>query len=347
MKILLCSVPFRPSVGGIETVSRVLAERFAALRHEVVLITRTPGADADRQCDAAQPYAIVRRPDAAALLNWMRWSDVVFHNNISLRWAWALPIVRRPWVVAHHVWLPRRGAGALAGRLKRLALRFAHNVAASRALADDLPVPCDVIPNPYAQDVFRRLSGKARSPGLLYAGRLVSDKGVDLLLDALAELQQRGLALTLTVAGDGPLAASLRADAQRLGLADRVHFVGARAPDELAALMNSHRFLVVPSRWEEPFGLVAIEGLACGMVPVVARSGGLPEAVGDCGIVFGKGNSRALADQLEHLARQPMRPVDELASARHLAQHRPDEVALRYLGVMQRALGFGASRARA
>jgi glycosyltransferase involved in cell wall biosynthesis len=345
MKILLCSVPFHPSVGGIETVARVLAEQFTALGHEVVVVTRTRAAGTQATFDTERPYRIVRGPGATVLLQWMRWCDVVFHNNISLRWAWALAVVHRPWVVAHHVWLPRRGTGAVAARLKRLALPSAHNIAPSRALADDLSVSCEVIPNPYAAQVFFEQPNVERKPDLLYAGRLVSDKGVDLLLAAMVLLVNRGLDPKLSVAGDGPERSALEMQARQLGLATRVRFLGSRTPSELAALMNSHRFLVVPSLWEEPFGLVAIEAIACGCTPIVARSGGLPEAVADCGAVFERADSRDLAHTIERLALGPeagTRAERAAARARHLASHRPEAVARRYLQAMRLALGARA-----
>jgi glycogen synthase len=85
MKILLCSVPFRPSTGGIETVSAVLAEQFHRRGHAVTLVTQTPAGEPD-----SEPYPIVRRPSTAQMWRLVKQADVVFHNNISLRMAWPL-----------------------------------------------------------------------------------------------------------------------------------------------------------------------------------------------------------------------------------------------------------------
>src|SRR5215831_14016672 len=145
MRIALCSVPFRPLVGGIETVSAILAEQFSAAGHDVVVITRTAAATPDRES-----FEIVRRPAPAALVRTLRSADVIVHSNVSLRFAWPQAVVRRPWVIAHHVWTPRTGA---AGRLKHLSFRAAMNVAVSRAIAESLSVPAEIVPNPYANDV--------------------------------------------------------------------------------------------------------------------------------------------------------------------------------------------------
>lgn len=340
MNILFCSVPFRPSIGGIETVSALLAERFQRSGHRVVLVTQTASGVPD-----TDDFEVVRRPSAPRLFALVRWADVVFHNNISLRFAWPQVLLRRPWVVAHHTWIPTRG---LAARLKRWVLPQACHIAVSQAVADSLPVPCAVVPNPYAYDVFARIGGLTRERELVFVGRLVSDKGVDLLLEALALLVQRGRRVRLTVVGDGPEASPLRRHAEALNVADLVEFVGRRAGPELAATLNSHQVLVVPSVWEEPFGVVVLEALACGCVPLVARSGGLPEAVGDCGRVVSRGDSEALALGIEQL-------LDDSAAmecyraraASHLERHTPDRVARDYLQVITDACRTAAKQSAA
>lgn len=330
MNILMCSVPFRPSVGGIETVSALLAERFVQRGHAVTVVTQTPSETPDDEA-----YRIVRRPGAALLCKLVREADVVFHNNISLRLAWPLLLSPRPWVVAHHTWIPRRG---LAGRAKRALLRWASNVSISRAMAGDLPVPSTLLPNPYRADLFRPVEGVPRDRDIVFVGRLVSDKGAALLLDALHQLHGRGLRLSATLIGDGPEAGALRERAARLGLADQVAFAGRCGGEDLVRRLHGHHVLVVPSVWEEPFGLVVLEGLACGCLPLVARSGALPEAAGPCGRSFAKGDAAALAAALLAWHRQrPSALGVQAQSAEHLARHQPDRVAAAYLRVLSHA----------
>lgn len=336
MKILFCSVPFRPSVGGIETVSALLAEELHRQGAQVTLVTQTP-------CDEApsEPYAVVRQPSAVRLWRLVREADVVFHNNVSLRLAWPLALQPRPWVVAHHTWIPSRG---LAGRAKRAVLRLACNVSVSDALARDLPAGSIRLPNPYRARVFDDpgCASVDRPRDIAFVGRLVSDKGADLLVDALALLAAHGLRPRATFIGDGPEAQALRLRARDAGLARQVVFAGQRTGPDLARLLRDHRLLVVPSRWEEPFGLVALEALACGCLPVVARSGGLPEAAGRCGRVFDKGDARALAATLSPLLCNPDDPAWRLEGAReHLAAHRPEKVAARYLQLFEQVRGAG------
>ena len=115
MRILFSSHVFAPSVGGIEKVSELLAAEFVRQGHEVRLITQTEGSGPDEHL-----FAVYRRPSVAKLFKLLRWCDVCFHNNISLPRAWPLLFVWRPWVVAHHVWIPHSG---LAGRIKRFVIK--------------------------------------------------------------------------------------------------------------------------------------------------------------------------------------------------------------------------------
>jgi len=333
MNILFCSVPFRPSIGGLETVSTILAERFHALGHGVVLLTRTA---ADAPDDDA--FAVVRRPNAATLIKLLRWADVVFHNNISLRFGWPQLLARKPWIVAHHMWTPRRGSGAVAGRIKHWACRFAHNIAVSRAMAESLSTQATIIPNPYAEDVFISRPGVPRDLDLVFLGRLVSGKGVPVLLDAIANLKSRGLCPSLTIIGTGPDETALRQQAFTLGIGDQVNFIGSRRGPELVTLLNQHRVIVIPSTWEEPFGVVALEALACGCVPIVSQSGGLPDAVGPCGVVVPKNDSVALSRAIEMVLSDKEIQITLLGrAAEHLAKHTRDRVARRYMDVIENA----------
>jgi glycosyltransferase involved in cell wall biosynthesis len=337
MKILVSSFHFHPSIGGLEIASQTVADALAARGHDLTLVTDTPeGEDLDGRRRFA--YPVVRRPGPARLAALVRDAELVWHNNVSLPHAWPLLAFRRPWVVTHQTWL-RAGTGrlALGARLQRLALRGATQVAISRALAETLPRPATVIANPYRDDLFRTLPGAERDFDLGFAGRLVSDKGCDLLLDALAGLPAP---VRLLVVGTGPEEPTLRARAERLGVASRVVFAGVHRDGALVAQLNRCRILVVPSRWAEPFGIVALEGLACGCVVVGSAAGGLPEAIGEAGATFPTGDAPALQRLLQELIAGP----DRLAALRarapaQLEIHRSASVADRYEALFRRVLG--------
>ncbi len=146
---------------------------------------------------------------------------------------------------------------------------------------------------------------------LVFLGRLVQEKGLDVLLEALAMLRQAaGLQPRLLVIGDGPRRGDWQALSERLGLATQVRFAGSLSGSALTAALRSARIGVVPSLWEEPMGLVAAEFLAAGVLPVVAARGGLAEVVGAAGLTFVNGDSRDLAACL-----RPLLPPDQAAMA--------------------------------
>ena len=175
------------------------------------------------------------------------------------------------------------------------------NVAISRAVAEDIGHESLIIPNPYRDRLFRVLPETTRARKLIFVGRLVSDKGVDLLLHALSLLRREGLEPDLTVVGAGPEAENLSALSRELALGHQVSFVGQKTAEEVLRLLNEHRIMVISSRWAEPFGVVALEGIACGCAIVGSEAGGLKEAIGPCGITFANGSERSLADALKRV----------------------------------------------
>jgi glycogen(starch) synthase len=288
-----------------------------------------------------EPFAfrVVRRPSRRELLRLVRWCDVFFQANVSLRGLWPLLLVRRPWVVSHQGWYSRPdGSRSPQDRLKRFVLRWGRSISNSRAVADDLDTPSVVIPNAYREDLFRRLPEVPRTGDLMFLGRLVSDKGVDVLLAALGLLASRGIRPGLTVVGDGPERPLLEAQARRLGIERQVRFLGSRQGEEIVRLLNAHRILVVPSRYDEPFGIVALEGIACGCLVIGSRGGGLKEAIGGCGLLFRNGDPGELADLLATAVADSDRSAPSPREvAGHLARHSGRSMVAAYLRVIEEA----------
>lgn len=346
MKILLASHFFHPAVGGLETVGRVLAEQFASRGHEVRVVTTSPARTPED--DEGFPFSIHRNPSRLQMLGLIRWSDLYFQNNISVRTLWPLLLVRRPWVVSHQTWVTRTdGTSGPQQWLKLQLIRFASvsPIAISRAVAEPLPVPAILIGNPFRSDLFRRLPDVPRDRDIVFLSRLVSDKGGDMALDALAELKRGGLTPNLTIVGDGPEAGNLRRQAEDLGVMDQVTFAGVLTEEPLVRMLNRHRIMVAPSRLAEPFGVVALEGIACGCALIGSASGGLPDAIGPCGLLFPNHDTLGLASRLRMLVE------DETLSERlraeapaHLERHSAENIASRYLEVFEKALQLHRSR---
>jgi glycogen synthase len=343
MKVLIYSPAFLPRVGGLEINTAHLATMLASHGLEIVVVTRTASAGKDDQ----ELYRVVRNPSPWELLRWTRWCDVFVQQNVSLRGLWPLLLVRRPWVATHHSWYCRsHGRVAWQDRLKRRLLRYAaSSIAVSQALAEDLETPSLMIPNTYRDHLFRVLPSVVRWRDLAFLGRLVSDKGADLLIDALGLLAEKGIRPSLTVIGDGPERPSLAARARQLGVAGQVELVGLRQDEELVRLLNEHRVLVVPSRYHEPFGIVALEGIACGCLIVGSSGGGLKQAIGPCGLTFPNGDAAALADVLESVLSDPELTTSLLLGGpEHLAAHGTEATAQAYMRELERAVAGGVRR---
>jgi len=328
-RILMVSEVYPPAIGGIETIGQIMAHRLAARGHAVVVATRTPCDDPTfDQNEARLGVRVVRRPGMLALLRLGWWAQVILNNHLSLRALGPLWLLPRPWFVWVHTYLFPMG-GRVSRWLKRRALQRSQVAAVSTALAQHLPVPATVLPNTWRADIFHPRS-VARERDLVFVGRLVSDKGVDLLLAAMGCLALDGQRPTLTVIGSGPEDAALRRQADDLGISAQITFLGPRSATEVAAELSLHEILVVPSRWAEPFGIVVLEGLACGCVPVVSSGGGLPEALGPCGELFANGDLAGLTAALRRvLSDHEMRTRYRQKAGDHLERFAPDTIVSR------------------
>ena len=330
MKILLSSYAFPPSVGGIEAVAVMLAEEFWTAGHELKVVTHTLDSG-----NLKFPYEVIRKPAALPLIKLVGWSDVVLHVNISLHTGWPLLFKSKPWVISHHTWVPRN----LRGFMKRRCTLAAHNISVSHAVAQSLDAPSVVIPNPYDEDTFQERTDNRRERDLIFVGRLVTEKGVDCALNALYLLKKEGMTPNFTVVGKGPDESRLRQITSELGLDEQVTFAGLKRGTVLASELARHQILVVPSTYDEPFGVVALEGIASGCVVVGSERGGLKDAIGPCGMTFANSNVSALAACLREL----LLDSDKLNGYRqnaknHLAGFSRSLIAQRYLDVMQSAL---------
>jgi glycogen synthase len=330
MRILLCSHWFSPSFGGVETISKILAEEFTRAGATVTVVTNTPGPEEDLV------YTVVRQPSHTKLRGLARDSDVILQNLISLRTLISLIPSRKPIVVTHQSWLRRTdGTRGLENYAKLLALRACHNVSISKAIAKSLPVDSVVIGNPFEAKAFEGRRDTPRDRDIVFLGRLVSDKGCDLLLHALAELKPKGLTPSLTVIGDGPEMPTLKALTVQLGLTAQVEFLGA-VQEGRGEIVARHRIMAVPSVWAEPFGVVALEGVASGCALVSSSQGGLPDAVGPCGLYFPNGDVNALASALEQVLTDPaLRASLISAGPEHLEKFQPAFIVARYLDLFR------------
>jgi glycosyltransferase involved in cell wall biosynthesis len=234
-------------------------------------------------------------------------------------------------------------------RLQRHALARADRIICQSAdMAEDLrrlglDVPMTVIGNPIEVAELDRYVGAPGtlpgSPALLSVGRLTSQKGFDILLDAFAAVRRRHPQAALSIAGEGPERARLEAQCRRLGLGDAVRFLGF--VDDPYPLMATADLFVLASRYEG-FPNVVLEALACG-TPVVATDcpGGMRDMVGwgVTGWLANRAGSQAFAEVLltaidnrNSLRRQTIRQYvsERFGAARVLGAYERELLTTRY-----------------
>jgi glycosyltransferase involved in cell wall biosynthesis len=163
-------------------------------------------------------------------------------------------------------------------------------------------VRCGVDPGLFRPEEGRPAENDGAPVRVLTVGRLVGGKGFALLLDALARLVGRGRDVTLTVVGDGRSRERLHAQADALGIADRVEWVGALGQDEIRDRYASADVFCLPS-FAEGVPVVLMEAMAMEVPVVATRIAGIPELVtdGQSGLLVAPARADELTDALDRL----------------------------------------------
>jgi rhamnosyl/mannosyltransferase len=254
---------------------------------------------------AERDVTVIHEPNPLALVSdcvaAQRGPLVVWFHSEVLRPRWKYRLLYRPF-------------------LRRVLARAARIVVSSPRLAEhavelkDFRDKCVVIPFGIDTDRLARtpaVDGRVAAierehpgPRVLFVGRLVPYKGVDVLLEAMRDVRATAL-----IVGDGPLRSTLEAAAARHGLTGRVRFLGHVADEEVVAHMHACDLFVLPSVTRaETFGVVQLEAMACGKAVV---STDLPTGVPwvnrheETGLVVEPGDAPALAHALNRLVEDP------------------------------------------
>jgi glycosyltransferase involved in cell wall biosynthesis len=163
-----------------------------------------------------------------------------------------------------------------------------------------------------------------------YAGGLLPEKGLDLLLHACAGLQGEW---QLRLVGAGESRAALVALAAQLGLSARVRFDARLESDAMPSFYQGLDLFVLPSRtlptWKEQFGRVLIEAMSCAVPVVGSNSGEIPNVMGEAGLLFAEGDVDALAGHLQRLLADPglRAKLGQAGRARVLAYYTMQHIA--------------------
>jgi glycosyltransferase involved in cell wall biosynthesis len=173
-----------------------------------------------------------------------------------------------------------------------------------------------------------------------YVGRLVPEKGLDVLLRAASLLKDAGLRFQILLIGDGPERANLESQIAANNLHDIIRITGFLRGSALTAQMSTVDAVVMPSIWEETAGLAAIEQMMRGRLVIASDIGGLGEVVGDAGLKFPAGDAQRLADQMKKVIQntEEVAALGKLAQGRAQSLFRADRMAAEHTALYSRLL---------
>ena len=196
------------------------------------------------------------------------------------------------------------------------------------------------------------VQGRPRTPrpgfDIGFIGRLVPERGVDLLIRATARLRGDW---SLTVVGTGPAQQELEALAEKVGISSRVRWLGGMPRHWLDSVWPTLDCVVLPARttprWVEPVGQALLDAMAQGLPVVGTESGVLPEIIGDAGIVVGEDDPDVLGLALERLQTMPDEQARLGAAGRRrvMAEYVDDAIARKTLAFWRQVAGAAPAEA--
>lgn len=378
--VILATLEYPPQLGGIATYLSYFAERFPSGRVTVI----APEHKGAHESDMRSPAIIYRhaltsgrmRPRWLLALYWTWWHckkerpDALIVSHV-LPMGQVARFVKRtlgiPYAVVIHG-MDVASAAAAGGRkreaarrvLKDAALVVANSTYTSTWLeafgvdgAKSVVIPpppslgLEETADPDDRRTMRRRLGVGPNQMLLLSvGRLVTRKGFDVVLKAVAALKARGRMVRYAIVGEGPDRERLEALAEELGVRDAVTFQGALDTGELsAAYAAADAFIMVP-RAEGPdiegYGIVYLEAGLMGAPVIGSRSGGVPEAVkdGETGILVDPDDVEAVADAVERLADDEAlrRRMGESGRARVIEEFGAERQAKRFMAAIKQIM---------
>jgi glycogen synthase len=343
---------------------------------ECPVVTETP---AGATSDSNLTFRVVRKPSFIELVRLLRQSDLVHIAGPALRPLAIGLLLRKRVVVEHHgfqtlcpngllfheptrtpcpghflggrhaeCWKCNAGTGYWKSLrlwaltfLRRWACRFvAANIAPTRWLERLLGLPRTAVISHGVSERPPSPFPRAKTPTFAFVGRLVSTKGVKLLLYASRELLNKRLEFRLSIVGDGPERKMLERLCSELGLAPRVDFLGQVPEQDVDALLGEAIAVVIPSLAGEVFGLVAAENMMRGRAVIIPDGGSLAEIAGETGLKFAAGDAKSLAACMEQLLLSPKlaMALGEHARNHGLKLYRAERMLENHWALYQRVL---------
>lgn len=314
MNVVVFSKVYWPSVGGVESGSRILARSLARAGHAVTVFTATPHQGSELE----EEYTIHRSRSFASFVRLSLKTDLIMvRGGVSAFAGLGGILALRPKIV---IWHEMAGSYLHPGR--RLRVRFSNllrmqivrrasaHVGLTKACLESKNLPSVVrsyvIPTPVDTGLIASLDEQGienREVDVLFVGRFIAGKGIFTLAHALRELAAKGELLQVRFVGDGE--DRKRLEAQTGGINGlTATFTGNQSGNALADSFRISRILVVPST-SHPEGqaIVIAEAMTFGLPVIVSDQAPMKETVGNAGIVVPSGDSGALAEAIQRLLR--------------------------------------------
>ena len=338
---MIYSHDFAPGSGGLTAFTDRLATTLVDLNVSVRMAT------ASRDFGQVQrPWPIHWEVGSTELLRLSKWADVVHMNGFRATVVAAARLTRSPLIWTHHEYsFCPTGLGWWQGRDRSFALPQCWSCLADREydrrsgmrrimatwvrmssrrlvsahttttnyMKDRLNLPAaTVIPlglsSPFAGPSARsEIASDHREFVVIFAGRLIREKGVDVAIRAIADARRHGSNVRLDVIGEGPERLVLEGLARREFPDGGFAFLGAMEPDVVLAQMRLADAVIVPSVWSEPAGFVVLEAMAMGVPVVAADAGGIPEVARGTATLVARSDPGAFSRAVVELATDPAR----------------------------------------
>jgi len=314
LRIAIYSRVFYPSVGGVQVTSRCMARELCAMGYDVTVVTGTQLEDVQ---ELSEGYRIIRKPTLFLLIHeFRRVHRVISKGGVSALAGLASIIAKKPLIIVHEMagspLRPSRNLYVAASNvLRRIIVRYADfHIAVSQACLESKSLPkgahASVLYNPVDPHLRASIQTKTTlSIDVLYVGRLISGKGIYVLLAALRRFEQKGISLRVAFVGDGP---EREAIAQAVINMQYVHvdIKGSLHGGDLARMYHEARLVVVPSLHLEGMGLVIAEAFAFGRPVVGSDQQVIVEVMGGAGVSFKNGDDINLFEKIKTLLSDPV-----------------------------------------
>ncbi|MEM5512650.1 glycosyltransferase family 4 protein [Pseudoalteromonas sp. AS84] len=302
-KIIISTYTFLPDIGGVATNSLTIAEAFQNKGYDVTVVTLTKDTSSiDKR------IKVIRNPNLFLLLKLYYSADWILLANLSLKLCWPLAFLNKNTALQHHSSSAfiKNKTNSFKSLLKRtienkVINKSIHFVNSGFTMKDggeffnNLKV---YITYPIMQktSVIKESADIHKNrKGAIFVGRLEPEKGVEFLYSNLDVIKNRLEVNHFTFIGGGSLFNDFKEKST-----DNFVIKGAVELDSVYKLMQGAKFVLVPSIWQEPFGMVAAEALASGAVVITSDRGGLPEAVGKVAEQFDLESEQSFIEALEN-----------------------------------------------